>query len=212
MGENTATDTNTMSAAIRTPRRVRPPCWSRDSTGPLITPIPAGAKTTRPRPARPIATGGVSRRAPSRARVFSVFPELERGPLALRDDVGLHRLQARVVGGERLAARGILDAPISIGFRMGSFACSSSDGARPSQNWVALNIALSTVGLLRCGRWAGAATPSGTGLWSTKPRAGSWQVAHDTWSLIERRLSLNSLSPSATLSGVGAAAGGTASS
>ena len=102
--------------------------------------------------------------------------------------------------------------PISIGFRMGSFACSSSDGARPSQNWVALNIALSTVGLLRCGRWAGAATPSGTGLWSTKPRAGSWQVAHDTWSLIERRLSLNSLSPSATLSGVGAAAGGTASS
>src|SRR6266481_8935 len=112
MGENTATDTNTMSAAIRTPRSVRAPCSSRDSTGPLITPIPAGAKTTRPRPARPIATGGASRRAPSRARVFSVFPELERGPLALRDDVGLHRLQARVVVGERLAARGILDAPV----------------------------------------------------------------------------------------------------
>src|SRR6266481_1667892 len=112
MGENTATDTNTMSAAIRTPRSVRAPCSSRDSTGPLITPIPAGAKTTRPRPARPIATGGASRRAPSRARVFSVFPELERGPLALRNDVGLHRLQARVVVGERLAARGILDAPV----------------------------------------------------------------------------------------------------
>src|SRR2546425_12446639 len=88
MGENTATDTNTMSAAIRTPRSVRAPCSSRDSTGPLITPIPAGAKTC------------------------SVFPELERGPLALRDDVGLHRLQARVVVGERLAARGILDAPV----------------------------------------------------------------------------------------------------
>src|SRR3989442_8206162 len=88
MGENTATDTNTMSAAIRTPRSVRAPCSSRDSTGPLITPIPAGAKTC------------------------SVFPELERGPLALRDDVGLHRLQARVVVGERLAARGVLDAPV----------------------------------------------------------------------------------------------------
>src|SRR3989441_6725238 len=112
MGENTATDTNTMSAAIRTPRSVRAPCSSRASTGPLITPISAGAKTTRPRPARPIATGAAFRRAPSRARVLSVFPELERGPLALRDDVGLHRLQARVVVGERLAARGILDAPV----------------------------------------------------------------------------------------------------
>src|SRR5205809_935171 len=90
---------------------------------------------------------------------------------------------------------------------MGSFACSSSDGARPSQNCVALNIAFSTVGLLRCGRWAGAATPSGTGLWSTRPRAGSWQVAHDTWTLIVRRLSLNSLSPSASLFAVGAGAG-----
>src|SRR5437870_7497057 len=87
-GANTATDTNTMSAAIRTPRSVRAPCPSRDSTSPLITLIPGGAKTC------------------------SVFPELERGPLALRDDVGLHRLQARVVVGERLAARGVLDAPV----------------------------------------------------------------------------------------------------
>src|SRR2546422_6470430 len=88
MGENTATDTNTMSAAIRTPRSVRAPCPSRDSTSPLITLIPGGAKTC------------------------SVLPELERGPLALRDDVGLHRLEPRVVVGERLAARRVLDAPV----------------------------------------------------------------------------------------------------
>src|SRR5439155_483719 len=61
MGENTATDTNTMSAAIRTPRSVRAPCSSRDSTGPLITPIPAGAKTRRPRPARDRAPAAVRR-------------------------------------------------------------------------------------------------------------------------------------------------------
>src|SRR2546428_1263527 len=88
MGENTATDTNTMSAAIRTPRSVSAPCSSRDSTCSLITPIRSGSKT------------------------YSVLPELERGPLALRDDVSLHRLEPRVVVGERLAARGILDAPV----------------------------------------------------------------------------------------------------
>src|SRR2546426_2098076 len=112
MGENTATDTNTMSAAIRTPRSVRAPCSSRDSTGPPDNTNPCRGENHAAGPARPIATGGAFRRAPSRARVLSVFPELERGPLALRDDVGLHRLQARVVVGERLAARGILDAPV----------------------------------------------------------------------------------------------------
>src|SRR5438094_5173105 len=112
MGENTATDTNTMSAAIRTPRSVRAPCSSRDSTGPPDNTNPCRGENHAAGPARPIATGGAFRRAPSRARVLSVFPELERGPLALRDDVGLHRLQARVVVGKRLAARGILDAPV----------------------------------------------------------------------------------------------------
>src|SRR2546428_790898 len=112
MGENTATDTNTMSAAIRTPRSVRAPCSSRDSTGPPDNTNPCRGENHAAGPARPIATGAAFRRAPSRARVLSVFPELERGPLALRDDVGLHRLQARVVVGERLAARGGLDAPV----------------------------------------------------------------------------------------------------
>ena len=102
--------------------------------------------------------------------------------------------------------------PISMGFRIGSFACSSSVGARPSQNWVALNMAFTTVGLLRCGRSFGAATPSGSGFWSTNALLASWQVAHETASLTESRLSLKSLSPRATFSGVGSVPGGTASS
>src|SRR4029077_10985228 len=90
---------------------------------------------------------------------------------------------------------------ISIGFRIGSFACSSSDGARPSQNCVALNIALRTVGLLRLPRSFGAVTPSASGLWSTKPFCGSWQVAQATVLVTESRLSLKSLSPRAAFSG-----------
>src|SRR5437870_9536734 len=91
MGEKTATDTNTMSAAIRTPRSVRALCSSRDSTGPLITPIPAGAKTT-PRGDRSLA----------RARFAALRLELvsERPHLAL-EDLDLARL--RLERGDRHA-------------------------------------------------------------------------------------------------------------
>ena len=75
-----------------------------------------------------------------------------------------------------------------------------------------MNIAFSTVGLFRCVRLAGAATPSASGLWSTNPLAGSWQVAQETLSFTEMRLSLKSFSPSATFSGVGSDPAGTASS
>ncbi len=54
--------------------------------------------------------------------------------------------------------------PISMGLVIGSFAWSSSVAARPSQNCVALNIAFRTVGLFRCVRSFGAATPSASGL------------------------------------------------
>src|ERR671931_225794 len=87
MGRNTATDTNTMSAAMRSARSARCSASCRGSTGPLITPIRARAKR-------------------------SVLPELQRGPFALRDDVGLHRLEPRVVVGERPPARRVLDAPV----------------------------------------------------------------------------------------------------
>jgi hypothetical protein len=99
--------------------------------------------------------------------------------------------------------------PISMGFVIGSFACSSSVAARPSQNWVALKSAFVTVGLFRCVRCFGAATPSASGLWSTNPLAGSWQVAQETLSLVESRTSLKSFSPSASFAGVISDADGT---
>src|SRR2546425_119392 len=100
MGENTAIDTNTMSAAIRTPRSVRALCSSRDSTGPLITPIPAGAKTT-PRGDRSLA----------RARFAALRLELvsERPHLAL-EDLDLARL--RLERGDRHAGGAVEGAHV----------------------------------------------------------------------------------------------------
>src|SRR5215217_979346 len=96
---------------------------------------------------------------------------------------------------------------ISTGFRMGSFAWSSSVEARPSQNCEALKSALSTVGLLRMPFWP--FTPSDTGLPSEKPLFGSWHVAQDVLSSNDSRLSLKSFSHHPTRSGVGAALAGT---
>src|SRR5438128_2565848 len=41
-----------------------------------------------------------------------MLPELERRALPLREDVGLHRLETRIVVGERLPAGRVLDAPV----------------------------------------------------------------------------------------------------
>src|SRR5213593_3857766 len=93
MGEKTATDTNTMSAAIRTPRSVKALCSSRDSTGPLITPIAAGAKTAR-RGRRDRSLAGV--------RFAALLLELvsERPHLALE---GLDLARLRLERGDRHA-------------------------------------------------------------------------------------------------------------
>jgi hypothetical protein len=60
---------------------------------------------------------------------------------------------------------------ISTGFAIGPFACSSREGARPSQNWKMENPLLRTVGALRLP--TPAATPVETGFWSVNPNAGS---------------------------------------
>jgi hypothetical protein len=60
--------------------------------------------------------------------------------------------------------------------RIGSFACSSRVGARPSQNCVTLNIALRIVGVLRWPCWS--RMPFEVASCSVNPRSGLWHVAH----------------------------------
>ena len=119
-------------------------------------------------------------------RVAGVLRPLERGDR--RGDVVVRGVVAEEPSGRRRRTPGSIRTfattssgdfcPISMGFKMGSFACSSSVGARPSQNCVALNMALSTVGALRCPRCL--PTPSDVTLWSTKPAFGSWHVEQET--------------------------------
>src|SRR5262249_29047201 len=86
--------------------------------------------------------------------------------------------------------------PISIGFAIGPFACSSSDPARPSQNCAREYTRLITVGALRppfCPR-----IPVETGDPSVKPCSGAWHEAQLTVSSAERRLSKYKYRPSPT--------------
>jgi hypothetical protein len=77
--------------------------------------------------------------------------------------------------------------PISIGFRIGSFACSSRLGARPSRNSVWKKSAFRVVGALRRPSWP--SMPSETERWSVKPRLTSWQTAQATVPSRESRVS-----------------------
>jgi len=89
---------------------------------------------------------------------------------------------------------------ISIGLRMGNFACASRLGARPSRNRLCIKKAFIVVGALRLPR--ASPTPSDTGRWSVKPRLTSWQVAQATVPSLDKRVSKYSFLPSATRSGV----------
>ena len=88
---------------------------------------------------------------------------------------------------------------ISIGLRMGNFACASRLGARPSRNRLCIRKAFIVVGALRLPR--APPTPSDTGRWSVKPRVTSWQVAQATVPSLDKRVSKYSFLPSATRSG-----------
>src|SRR5512143_3229212 len=93
-----------------------------------------------------------------------------------------------------------LAMPISIGFTGGPLACSSSDGARPSQNCTEWNAAFHTVGALRpplrpC-------TPADVVMWSSPPSMTLWHEKHDTVPVEDRRGSKYSILPSSTLAAV----------
>ena len=94
-----------------------------------------------------------------------------------------------------------LGSAISTGLRKGWPDWPSRSGSRPSQNWVKLKAALSTVGALRVP--VSLLTPSETcsGL-SVKALSRAWQVAQLTSPVALNRGSWNNLSPSATLAGV----------
>ena len=79
--------------------------------------------------------------------------------------------------------------PPSTGLTGGCRASSSRLGERPSQNWVFMYAALTTVGALRVP--VSLLTPSEVfrGV-SVKAFVGSWQVAHETSPVLLKRLSL----------------------
>src|SRR5688572_2815413 len=93
-----------------TSNRHRAPASARSRSG------AAAAGPTRTSPKRPRSTtippicSHTSTSRPSRAE--SVLTKFERDALPLREDVGLHRLQLRVVIVERLPPRRVLDAPV----------------------------------------------------------------------------------------------------
>ena len=92
---------------------------------------------------------------------------------------------------------------ISTGLTIGPTACSSIVAARPSQNWCCsmLEARLSTGGALRPPFLP--STPVETGVGSENPCCGRWQVAQETVSSTDRRVSKNNQRPSRTVAGVG---------
>src|SRR5215831_9023444 len=86
-----------------------------------------------------------------------------------------------------------------MGFAMGPFACSSREGARPSQNCARAYAWLIIVGALRfpfCDL-----IPVDTAAPSVNANFGSWHEAHDNVSSADKRLSKYNKRPSSTLAG-----------
>ncbi len=98
------------------------------------------------------------------------------------------------------ARSAVFSLVISMGLAMGPLTCSSSDAARPSQNWSAPYTRLITDGALRppfC-----PPMPLETGWASVKACAGEWQLAHETLPSDDRRGSKKSSQPNSALAGV----------
>ena len=89
-------------------------------------------------------------------------------------------------------------SPISTGLWMGPSACSSSEVARPSQNWNFMYAESSTVPELRVPMRP--PMPVSTLSWFAQAVSGAWHVAQLTVSSAESRGSKKSRRPSSTLS------------
>ena len=81
----------------------------------------------------------------------------------------------------------MLGIAISAGFCIGPSAWSSSDAARPSQNWAALKTRLITVGACRFPFFP--PTPVENWFGSAKPFSGTWHDAHESVLSGDRRRS-----------------------
>ena len=92
-------------------------------------------------------------------------------------------------------------SPISTGFTNGCCDWSSRSAERPSQNWLAMYAAFTTVGALRVPVSLLMPSEVLSGL-SVKALSASWQVAQLTSPVELKRLSLKSVLPSAIFSGV----------
>src|SRR6266498_4882541 len=100
----------------------------------------------------------------------------------------------------------MLGMPISTGFWTGPRACSSKDGARPSQNWAALNTLLNAGGACRFPFFP--PTPLENWLGSANPFSGMWQEAQEIELSCERFFSKKSRLPRRTFSSVSGLSGG----
>src|SRR5512132_2077616 len=99
--------------------------------------------------------------------------------------------------------------PISTGFTIGPFACSSSVAARPSQNCTGRYAAFHTVGAERSPCLP--STPTLTARSSSPASITLWHELHDTVAVSDSRGSKNSCLPSSTLAtvvGLSAGVGG----
>jgi len=109
-------------------------------------------------------------------------------PVGLLEHVLVRRIRTNSAHGACLIGMPHLD-----GLRIGSFACSSRVGARPSQNMLWNKAAFKVVGELRRPRWS--PMPSETLRRSVNPRLTSWQVAQETVPSCDRRVSKYNLRP-----------------